>query len=375
MVWPAQAGFTFVDLGTFNKLRFRSFESWGRGFIAITARGENLGSRGLCVTAYDFGQAFGGDTAFRAGAHDLTPRMRRTPIMDNVRTLKTPFAFAKHNIGAKLGIALLFAFSFPVSAQSQAALPVGDQRTPQIGAKAQYKILFSRDDNTCNKLRDFYNRHLHDYDSPTAGLLENQFGRELRGTGIEFLSERANWRPPGADLDWRQFLPEVDIYNDGSPRTVITQESTVSGSFDTQLSTVVIFKPGIDVNEAHRAIDEVGFTSNEIEQEINFWHGGSSLGPRSSAYGIEEVTPLPSGDGGPPVLGAIGISYQRLIRNQGQVYVIARFQSLAIGPRMDDVIRPNVRIRRGYLLVYSPTPPGIVTDVCVLEIAYTLSRR
>jgi hypothetical protein len=271
-------------------------------------------------------------------------------------------------------------FSILALPANSVALGAAAPNAPKAGDKALYNVVFGRDDKTCITLRDFYNRHLHDYDSERTGLLENRFGRELQGKGIEFLSETTDWRHTEKDLDWREFLANVDIYNNGSSRTVITQESTYSASlprstFDTQSSTIAIFKSGVDVNKARRSLDEAGFSTPEIEQRIDFGQGGSSLGPSNSFYIIQEVAPTPSLDGRPPLRAGIGSTYQRLVRSQGRIYGVARYQSLAIGPRMDDVIRPNAPITRGYLLVYSPTPLGAINDVCVLEIAYTLSRR
>jgi len=234
-------------------------------------------------------------------------------------------------------------------------------------------VLFSRDDKLCTTLRDFYNRHLRDQDRPDVGYIEDQFGRELRGTGIEFLSERENWRPPDDEI-WIQRFPALTIYNDGMPRAVLIIDRGISSSFGSFFTQIVILKHGISPDEIPRPnLFEIGrrpINNSGIEQWIDFGGGGSSLFPADVSYPIREIPPsadraFPNSKPLPPLMG---VSHQRLIRSGDQVLEVARSPFWGT---FDNTIRRGARIDRNGVLIYSVPGSGAITDICYLEFAFT----
>lgn len=236
----------------------------------------------------------------------------------------------------------------------------------------QYNVLFSRDDKTCNALRDFYNRHLRNRDDDEKGLIEDQFGSELLSSGLEVISERPNWRPPQDSLIWIQTLPHLNAYNDGTLHTIGLLDETINQSFDTLSTTVLVIKGDVPIDDV-RQIFRANYTKDpRVEQWINFTDGGSSLNRQQRIYEITEIPPsqdrnlLTTG----PLPPAIGHSFQRIIRSENRIYGVAR-SPLYIEP--DRYIRPGAQITRIPILVYSATSSG-VRDICYLEFAFTYRR-
>jgi hypothetical protein len=245
---------------------------------------------------------------------------------------------------------------------------------PARGPAPQYNVLFSRDDKLCTTLRDFYNRHLHDADSEAAGLIEDQFGRELRGTGTEFISQRDDWRPPSDSLFWPQILPALDIYNDGGSHAVIVLDSTINERFGTLFTEVLILKAGVEPKQVPLALNRNYRSNSRIEQSIDFSHGGSSLSTHGPVY---EVTEIPASSDRsflnlPATSPLIGNSFQRIVRSQNRVYGVARNY---IDPPFDDFIRRGAEILRNPILVYSANASGAIADICYLEFAFTRPPR
>src|SRR4029079_10871295 len=103
----------------------------------------------------------------------------------------------------------------------------------------------SRDDKLCSTMRDFYNRHIRNFDDQRDGYIEEQFADELDGTGVEFVFENKGWRPDSlASTIWNQVLQSLDIYNDGNLRTVVVQDRPIS-TFLSQYSNLYILNPDV----------------------------------------------------------------------------------------------------------------------------------
>lgn len=241
-------------------------------------------------------------------------------------------------------------------------------------AAPQYNVLVSRDEKLCITLRDFYNRHLRDRDSETTGYIEDQFGREMQGTDIQFLRESENWRPP-RDLLWAQAFLALDIYNDGTSHAVIVVDRGINVSFGTFFSEILVLKPGSKPDDVpHDSLYEVGrrfdHIDPNIEQYIEFSGGGSSLTPPGNGYAIAEIAPsaergFPTSKPLPPLMS---YSHQRLIRNRDRIYGAAR---QAFNSAFDNIIRPGAQIGRNGILVYSIEASGKITDICFLEFVFT----
>jgi hypothetical protein len=235
---------------------------------------------------------------------------------------------------------------------------------------AQYNVLFSRDDKLCATLRDFYNRHLFDVDSPVAGYIEDQFGRDLRPMGVEFASERENWQPPNA-LTWIQVLPPLDFYHQGSLRKalLIDRGNDRFSSFATQ---VLILKPEVEVIDKTQFANRLEFSTDpRVEQRIDFSRGGSSIAP-SEPYLIREITqPIGKTPTGRNIPAGIGRAGQRVLRYENRIYGVARER---LDRRIDPFIDPNERESFVRLLVYSVPNSGIITNICFMQLHFTLQR-
>lgn len=261
---------------------------------------------------------------------------------------------------------------------ARGAVPTTAPQNPPVGSAPQYRVLFSRSDKVCNVLAGFYTHHLRDPDSRTAGYIEDRFGRELRGSGVEFLAERNDWRPQSNYL-WTQSYPSVDVYNDGSARAVILADSSLrNDSFGTFSTTIIILKQGKRLTdlpgEALFQLNGRHEPAPAIEQWIDLGVGGSSLAPQRAPYVIIEIPPRPvsAAPNVPPLPPAMGQARQRLIRSGNTTYGVAR--SDLTGASIDNFIRSGAFIIRNPILVYSMSQIGKINDICFLEVAFTLPR-
>ena len=224
-------------------------------------------------------------------------------------------------------------------------------------AALRYNVLLDKEPELCGVLRDFYNRRGQAHETTSIGYVEEQFGNDLEGSGVEFLFPRRNWRPPQSSFGWLQVFGGLNIYRDGAARNVVLYDYTPSLSWGLRFATEVwILKPDATVGDLYR------HKESDAEQIIDFQRGGSSVAsqPKMSFYSIVELPPrkLLSGNLFPRT---ISTSAQRLLRYQNRIYLVAR-------ERTDGPLKEGVNI-----LIYTVERSGAINNICYLE-AQPLSR-
>jgi len=116
--------------------------------------------------------------------------------------------------------------------------PAASEAKPKKADTIRYELVMSEDDHLCRPLLSFYNAHLNDRDDERLGFIEDQFAKELRGDGPKFL---INEGPYGG----HQVLQSIDIYNDGSSRTVVLEDEGIgTGHFETVGTFLAVMRPG-----------------------------------------------------------------------------------------------------------------------------------
>ncbi len=141
-----------------------------------------------------------------------------------------------------------------------------------------YRVLLSRNDQLCTSLGNFYNQHLNDSDN-ASGYLEDQFGQELLSKGISFISEKTDWGSSG-ETAWIQKLPPIDIYNDGTSRTVILLDRSANGNFAGFATEFLILKPSAALTNEAEFLGKDFRGDPRLEQWIDFSKGGPLSGFR-----------------------------------------------------------------------------------------------
>ena len=212
----------------------------------------------------------------------------------------------------------------------------------------QYSTLISRDDKLCTTLRDFYGRHVRDEDSRMKGYIEDQFGREVTSSGVKFLPGFVE--PPVSMYasDTIRLISDVDVYNDGSLRTVIIRSDIQTPTRETLNGVLFVLAPNLDdTSPLVQAIlndSSVAFTA--AEQWVDFNYGGSSI-----------AAPITT----------IGESGQYLLEYGGKIYGVARTP-------LYDTQAPD-HVSDNTIDIYSLAHSGTITDVCRLELLSTKRRN